>query len=103
MTLTKRVATFSMAALLLTALGCASTPQQSSTGELLDDSVITTKVKTAIFNEPDLKVLQIGVETRKSVVQLSGFVGTYAEITKAGNIARGVTGVSSVSNDLKIK
>ena len=103
MTLTKRFATLSMAALLLTALGCASTSQQSSTGELLDDSVITTKVKTAIFNEPDLKVLQIGVETRKSVVQLSGFVGTYAEITKAGNIARGVNGVSSVSNDLKIK
>lgn len=103
MTLTKRIATLSMATLLLTAMGCASTSNSASTGEIFDDSVITTKVKTAIFNEPDLKVLQIGVETRKSVVQLSGFVGTYAEIAKAGNIARGVTGVSSVSNDLKIK
>jgi osmotically-inducible protein OsmY len=103
MTLIKRIATLSMAGLLLTAMGCASTSKQSSTGEYIDDSVITSKVKTAIFNESDLKVFQIGVETRKSVVQLSGFVGTYAEITKAGNVARDVPGVRSVSNDLKIK
>ena len=103
MTLFKRIATFFMAALLLTAMGCASTSERSSTGEYIDDSVITTKVKTAIFNEPDLKVLQIGVETYKQVVQLSGFVGTYAQITKAGNVAREVAGVRSVSNDLKIK
>lgn len=102
MTLTKRFATLSMAALLLTALGCASTREQSSTGELFDDSMITAKVKTAIFSEPDLKVRQIGVETRKSVVQLSGFVGTHAEIAKAGKIAREVPGVRSVSNDLHI-
>jgi osmotically-inducible protein OsmY len=75
MTLIKRIATLSMAGLLLTAMGCASTSKQSSTGEYIDDSVITSKVKTAIFNESDLKVFQIGVETRKSVVQLSGFVG----------------------------
>ncbi|MDH4172983.1 MAG: BON domain-containing protein [Betaproteobacteria bacterium] len=103
MTLFKRIATFFMAALLLTAMGCASTSERSSTGEYIDDSVITTKVKTAIFNEPDLKVLQISVETYKQVVQLSGFVGTYAQITKAGNVAREVAGVRSVSNDLKIK
>jgi osmotically-inducible protein OsmY len=103
MTLFKRIATFFMAALLLAALGCASTADRSSTGEYIDDSVITSKVKTAIFNEPELKVLQIGVETYKNVVQLSGFVGTYAQITKAGNVARDVPGVRSVSNDLQIK
>jgi hyperosmotically inducible protein len=103
MTLIKRIATLSLATLLLTAMGCASTSKSASTGEVFDDSVITTKVKTAIFNEADLKVFQIGVETRKSVVQLSGFVGTNAEITKAGKVAREVPGVRSVSNDLKIK
>lgn len=103
MTLLKRIATLSMAALLLTALGCASTSQRSSTGEYLDDSVITTKVKTAIFNEPELKVLQISVETYKNVVQLSGFVGTSDEKTKAHDVALAVPGVRSVSNDLKVK
>jgi osmotically-inducible protein OsmY len=103
MTLFKRLATLSMAALLLTALGCASTPQQSSTGEYFDDSVITTKVKTAIFKEADLKVFDIGVETRKGVVQLSGFVASYAVKSKAYDVARAVPGVRSVSNDLKIK
>lgn len=103
MTLLKRVATLSMTALLLTAVGCASTPQQSSTGEYIDDSAITTKVKTAIFNEPDLRVLQISVETYKSVVQLSGSVGTPEEKTKAYDVALAVPGVRSVSNDLQVK
>jgi osmotically-inducible protein OsmY len=103
MTLIKRFATLSMAALLLTAVGCASTSQQSSTGEYIDDSAITARVKTAIFSEPDLKVLQINVETYKNVVQLSGFVGTYSEKSKAYDVALAVPGVHSVSNDLKIK
>jgi len=103
MSLFKRIATLFMAALLLAAMGCASTSDRSSTGEYIDDSVITTKVKAAIFNEPELKVLQISVETYKQVVQLSGFVGTYAQITKAGNVARAVAGVRSVSNNLQIK
>ena len=103
MSLFKRIATLFMAALLLAAMGCASTSDRSSTGEYIDDSVITTKVKAAIFNEPELKVLQISVGTYKNVVQLSGFVGTYAQITKAGDVAREVAGVRSVSNDLKIK
>lgn len=103
MTLIKRFATLAMAALLLTAMGCASTSQQSSTGEYFDDSVITTKVKTAILKEADLKVFEIGVETRKSVVQLSGFVDTYAAKSKAYDVALAVPGVRSVSNDLQIK
>jgi hyperosmotically inducible protein len=92
-----------MAALLLSALGCGSTSTRESPGEYLDDSVITAKVKTAILNEPSLKVLQINVETYKNAVQLSGFVASNAEMTKAVEIARSVTGVRSVQNDLRLK
>jgi hypothetical protein len=82
------------------AAGCASTPSQSSTGEVIDDSVITTKVKTAIFNDPILKTAEISVETVKGVVQLSGFVSDPKEVAQAGKVARSVGGVSSVKNDL---
>lgn len=84
-------------------LGCASTQHQSSTGDYVDDSVITTKVKTAIFNEPALKTLQITVVTFKGEVQLSGFVDTAQSVTKAGEVARSVKGVTSVKNDLIVK
>jgi osmotically-inducible protein OsmY len=84
-------------------LGCAATPKHESTGEYVDDSVITTKVKTAIFNESSLKTLQINVKTYRAVVQLSGFVDSAQSVTKAGEVARGVVGVKSVENDLVIK
>ena len=103
MTMLKRFSGFFIVALMLTALGCASTSKQSSTGEYIDDSVITTKVKTAIFNEPSLKVTQITVETYKSVVQLSGFVDSTESMNKAVAIARSVQGVSSVKNDMRLK
>ena len=90
-------------AAMLFALGCAGTPTQESTGEYLDDSTITTKVKTAIYNEPSLKVAQINVKTFKSAVQLSGFVDSYADVYKAGSVARAVKGVASVDNDIKVK
>lgn len=83
--------------------GCASTSQKEGTGEYVDDTAITTKVKTAIFSEPTLKVAEINVETFKGVVQLSGFVKTQAEIVKASDVARGVGGVKSVKNDIRIK
>ena len=103
MTVLKRLATLSLAALLLGALGCGSTSTRESTGEYFDDSVITTKVKAAIFNEPELKVLQISVETYKNVVQLSGFVASSAQITRAVDVARSVQGVRSVSHGLMVK
>ena len=65
--------------------------------------MITTKVKTAIFNEPSLKVTQITVETYKSVVQLSGFVDSAASMDKAVAVARSVEGVASVKNDMRLK
>jgi osmotically-inducible protein OsmY len=103
MTFLKRCSLFFAAASLLLVLGCASTSKQESTGELLDDSVITSKVKSAIFNEPSLKVLQINVETTKNVVQLSGMVSTRAEMDKAVEVTRAVGGVRSVRNDLQLK
>ena len=103
MTLLKRCSAFLISALLLTALGCTSTPTRESTGEYLDDTAVTARVKTAIFNEPTLKVLQINVETYKNVVQLSGFVNTGADMNKAVDVARSVKGVVSVKNDLRLR
>jgi len=88
---------------LLFSLGCASTPTQEGTGEYVDDSVITTKVKAAIFNEPTLKSAEINVETFKGVVQLSGFVKYQADMDKAVEITRSVKGVKSVKNDMRSK
>ena len=99
-----RFATFFFTILLLASfLGCASTSKQEGTGEYFDDSVITTKVKTAIFNDPNLKSSEINVETFKGVVQLSGFVSSRADINRAVEIARGIAGVKSVKNDMRVK
>ncbi len=90
-------------ALIAVFLGCASTPKREGTGEYLDDSAITTKVKAAIFSESTLKVFQINVETFKGEVQLSGFVDSAQSVQKAGEVARGVKGVKSVKNNLIVK
>jgi hyperosmotically inducible protein len=92
-----------LAVTLVSAVGCASTSKQEGTGEYVDDSVITSKVKAAILNEPDLKVAEINVETFKGAVQLSGFVSSQAAANKAVEVARGVGGVKSVKNDMRIK
>ena len=89
---------------LLTAfMGCAATQKHESTGQYVDNSVITTKVKAAIFNEESLKTLQINVKTFKGVVQLSGFVDSAQSITKAGEVAGRVDGVEAVDNKLVVK
>jgi osmotically-inducible protein OsmY len=84
-------------------LGCASTSQKEGTGEYIDDTVITTKVKAAILNDPALKAREINVETFKGVVQLSGFVNSQADINKAIEVARGIKGVTAVKNDMRLK
>ncbi|MEO8342946.1 MAG: BON domain-containing protein [Gallionella sp.] len=94
---------FLMTFALLFSLGCASTPKQESTGEFVDDSVITTKVKAAIIKESTLKATEIKVETFKGVVQLSGFVSSQAEMNKAVEVARNVDGVESVKDDMRLK
>jgi osmotically-inducible protein OsmY len=88
---------------LAVSLGCASTPKQEGTGEYFDDSVITTKVKTALLNEPTLKSMEFNVETFKGIVQLSGFVSSQADINRAVEVARGVSGVKSVKSDMRVK
>ena len=103
MQLLKHFSAFFFAVLLVSMLGCASTSKQEGTGEYIDDTVITAKVKTAIFNEPTLKSAEINVETFKGVVQLSGFVSTQANIYKAVEVARGVSGVTSVKNDMRLR
>ena len=92
-----------LAIALVSVVGCASTSKQSGTGEYIDDSVITTKVKAAIFNEPSLKATEINVETFKGEVQLSGFVSSQASMNKAVEVTRSVKGVKSVKNDMRLK
>lgn len=115
----KTITTISLAVMLTAMLGCASTSQKEPTaakdtagtsesskesaGEYLDDSVITTRVKTAVFNEPTLKSSEINVETFKGVVQLSGFVNSQVDINKAVEIARNIKGVTSVQNDMQLR
>jgi hyperosmotically inducible protein len=99
----KYLAAIFMAFALLGSAGCASTPKQEGTGEYVDDTVITTKVKAAILNEPTLKSAEINVETFKGSVQLSGFVSSHADINKAVEVARSVKGVQSVKNDMRQK
>jgi osmotically-inducible protein OsmY len=101
--LIRKWATFAGVVLMATALGCASTAKQEATGEYMDDTVITGKVKTAIFNEPTLKSAEINVETFKGVVQLSGFVSSAAAENTAVVVARKVEGVKSVKNDMRLK
>jgi BON domain len=83
--------------------GCAGGKTYESTGEHLDDSIITSKVKASILGDSKLKVMQIGVETFKGVVQLSGFVNSTAAATRAVDLARRVKGVKQVNNSLIVK
>jgi osmotically-inducible protein OsmY len=84
-------------------IGCASTAKSEGTGEYIDDSVITTKVKSAIFEQPNLKSAEINVETFKGVVQLSGFVSSHDAEVLAMSTARSVNGVNSVKNVMLVK
>jgi osmotically-inducible protein OsmY len=84
-------------------LSCASSRTHESTGEYVDDSVITTKVKAAILEDPALKTLQISVKTYRGVVQLSGFVDSKEMVARAGEVAGKVSGVREVKNDLIVK
>ncbi len=99
----KLLPVFFMAFALLFLLGCTATPTQESTGEYIDDSVITARVKTALLNEPTLKSFEINVETYKGVVQLSGFVSPQSNWNKAVEIAHSIKGVRSVNNDMRSK
>jgi len=99
-----KIASTLIAALMLTAVvGCSSTPNRESTGQYIDDTVITSSVKKAILDEPSLKVNEINVETFKGAVQLSGFVRSQDNIATAIRVASTVNGVKSVKNDMRLK
>lgn len=99
----KKILSCCIAVLCAFTLGCASTPTQESTGEYIDDALITAKVKAAIVDDPALKVSEINVETFKGRVQLSGFVSSRADLDRAVEVARKVEGVKSVANDMRLK
>jgi osmotically-inducible protein OsmY len=104
MKIAQRIVTAAFTAVVaITAVGCASSPTQSSTGEYVDDAVITTKVKAAFAADPTVKATEINVETFKGDVQLSGFVAQPGDAQRAVEIARGVKGVTSVKNDIRVK
>jgi osmotically-inducible protein OsmY len=90
-------------ATIATSTGCSSTPNQSSFGEVIDDSVITTKIKTAFVEDKAVGALNIAVETFKGTVQLSGFANSEAEVSRAVLLASHVRGVKSVKNDIRLK
>ena len=94
---------FVLLMLIATFVACASTSKQESAGEYVDDSVITTKVKSLLAADDFLKSFSISVETYKGVVQLSGFVNSQKAVDTAVQIARSVKGVTSVKNDLIVK
>ncbi len=94
---------FVLLMLIATFVACASTSKREGAGEYVDDSVITTKVKSLLAADDFLKSFEISVETYKGIVQLSGFVDSQKAIDKAGEIASGVKGVKSVKNNLNVK
>jgi osmotically-inducible protein OsmY len=101
---THRYATLAVVIVLLTAFAAhAEDPVKRQTGEYVDDKVVTTKVKAALLNDPEVKGLQVNVETFNGVVQLSGFVDTPEQIPRATEVAKGVEGVKSVKNDLNLR
>lgn len=101
--LLRRIAAIFSLICFATITACTSTPRSEGTGEYIDDTVITTKVKAAIVADPSLKATEINVETFKGKVQLSGFVNSQADIARAVEVARGVKGVKAVSNDMRLK
>ncbi|HET7401354.1 MAG TPA: BON domain-containing protein [Usitatibacter sp.] len=98
-----RISALAAAVALTFAAGCASTSTHESTGQYVDDTTLTAKVKTAIFEDPALKSSEINVETFKGRVQLSGFVSSQENIAHAVVVAQNVKGVESVKNDMRVK
>ncbi len=82
---------------------CAATPVRESTGEFIDDSLITTKIKSQLAGDDLMKAFQISVETFRGTVQLSGFVNSQKDVERADEIARNINGVKSVRNNLMVK
>ena len=105
-TLTTISATFLVAAAsvaLLVEVAHAETPRQESAGAMLDDTVITTKVKAAFVQDEKVSALRVNVTSNEGIVQLSGFANSALEVNRAAEIARKVPGVKDVKNDIILK
>jgi hyperosmotically inducible periplasmic protein len=101
---THRYTAVAVVVLLLAAIAAyAEDPTKRSTGEYVDDKVVSAKVKAALLKDPDVKGLQVNVETFNGVVQLSGFVDKPEQISRAVDVAKGVEGVKSVKNAMKVR
>jgi osmotically-inducible protein OsmY len=103
MNIARRFSAIVSSLLVVALVACAPTAKREGTGEFIDDSLITGKVKAALVADPDLKATEINVETYKGTVQLSGFVASPEHIPKATQLARSIEGVKSVKNDIAIK
>lgn len=103
MTISSITRLFAAVFVALALVACASTDKQAGTGEFFDDSVLTTKVKSALLKDSEVSGLAVNVETFKGVVQLSGFVKTSSERNRAVELARDVPGVKQVKNDILIR
>ena len=103
MTLLKRLSVVLLVLVFGSILGCAGSATQESTGEYISDSWITTKVKAALVEDPQVKATEVNVETFKGAVQLSGFVSSTAAMHQAVRIARDIKGVTSVKNEMRVK
>ncbi len=99
----KRISAIFLALVFASVLGCAGGPQKESTGEYITDSWITSKVKLALAEDPDVKAREVNVETFKGVVLLSGFVISQAAMNQAVYRARNIQGVTDVKNDMRLK
>ena len=90
-------------ALATSLAGCAAMSGRETPGEYVDDATISTKVRAEILNDARLRPMQIGVETMQNVVQLSGFVDSAQIKTRAGEIARNISGVKEVHNNIVVR
>ena len=90
-------------ALILGLAGCASSGTGEKTGEYVDDTWITTKVKSELIADSDTKAGNINVETSNGKVTLTGTAENWQESDKAAQIARNIKGVTAVQNDIRIQ
>src|SRR5437763_242117 len=103
----KNIKSLAMAAVLATAAvgvtGCAGSRTQESTGEHIDDAATTGRVKSALASDSVYKYPDVKVTTFKGTVQLSGFVNTSAQKSRAADLAKNTTGVKDVVNNITVK
>lgn len=99
---TQNVFVLMLASASLTLGACAASGPHRSTGQMVDDTTIATRLKTELLADATTDGLNIDVEVDRDKVQLNGFVDSQAEVDRAGQIARGIPGVASVDNQLKV-